>query len=55
MSDKLVLKTLFGALQEQMISKASGFEKMTVQDYNSFLETRRKLMAEKIKEYYFSL
>lgn len=32
-----------------------GFEKMTIADYNSFLEKRRILMAQKIREYYFSL
>lgn len=32
-----------------------GFEKMTISDYSSFLEKRRVLMAQKIKEYYFSL
>ena len=31
------------------------FEKMTIADYSSFLEKRRILMAQKIKEYYFSL
>ena len=32
-----------------------GFEKMTVEDYSSFLEMRRKLMAQKIKRFYNSL
>ena len=32
-----------------------GFEKMEISDYNNFLEMRRKLMAEKIRNYYFSL
>ena len=32
-----------------------GFEKMDIQDYERFLEARRVLMAQKIKEYYFSL
>ncbi|MBR6983373.1 MAG: DUF262 domain-containing protein [Ruminococcus sp.] len=32
-----------------------GFEKMTISDYSSFLEKRRVLMAQKIREYYFSL
>ena len=32
-----------------------GFEKMTISDYSSFLEKRRVMMAQKIKEYYFSL
>ena len=32
-----------------------GFEKMTISDYSSFLEKRRILMAQKIKEYYLSL
>lgn len=32
-----------------------GFEKMTISDYSSFLEKRRILMAQKIREYYFSL
>jgi hypothetical protein len=29
--------------------------KMNIDDYNNFLMLRRKLMANKIKEYYFSL
>lgn len=33
----------------------SGFEKMEVDDYERFLAERRKLMANKIKEYYYSL
>lgn len=32
-----------------------GFEKMTISDYNNFLEKRRILMAQKIREYYYSL
>lgn len=32
-----------------------GFEKMDVGDYERFLAERRKLMANKIKEYYYSL
>ena len=32
-----------------------GFEKMSIDDYSSFLEQRRQLMAEKIKAYYYSL
>ncbi len=32
-----------------------GFENMDVSDYETFLEKRRKLMAEKIREYYYSL
>lgn len=32
-----------------------GFEGMAINDYNGFLEERRKLMAEKIRNYYFSL
>lgn len=32
-----------------------GFENMTIEDYPNFLESRRKLMAQKIKEYYCSL
>lgn len=32
-----------------------GFENMGIEDYGKFLEERRKLMAEKIKKYYFSL
>ncbi len=32
-----------------------GFEEMDIADYNNFLEMRRKLMAEKIRNYYFSL
>ena len=33
----------------------TGFEEMEISDYNNFLEMRRKLMAEKIRNYYFSL
>lgn len=33
----------------------AGFENMDAADYQRFLEERRKLMAEKIKAYYFSL
>lgn len=32
-----------------------GFERMAIDDYSGFLEERRKLMAEKIRNYYFSL
>ncbi len=32
-----------------------GFENMDVSDYADFLEKRRKLMAEKIRDYYYSL
>lgn len=32
-----------------------GFENMDINDYQTFLEQRRKLMAQKIKDYYFSL
>lgn len=32
-----------------------GFEKMRIEDYEVFLEERRKLMAEKIRAYYFTL
>lgn len=32
-----------------------GFENMSIADYDRFLEERRKLMAKKIKTYYFSL
>lgn len=32
-----------------------GFEDMDISDYDAFLEARRKLMAEKIRQYYFSL
>ena len=32
-----------------------GFEKMRIEDYEVFLEERRKLMAEKIRTYYFTL
>ena len=32
-----------------------GLEKMEVGDYENFLKERRKLMAKKIKDYYFSL
>ena len=33
----------------------SGFEKMDINDYPRFLEERRELMAQKIKNYYWSL
>lgn len=33
----------------------AGFENMEISDYDNFLESRRKLMAEKIHHYYFSL
>lgn len=33
----------------------AGFEEMDISDYNNFLEMRRKLMAEKIRNYYFCL
>lgn len=32
-----------------------GFEKMAIEDYPHFLEERRKLMTEKIRDYYFAL
>jgi len=32
-----------------------GFENMTVSDFDEFLKQRRILMANKIKEYYYSL
>jgi len=32
-----------------------GFENMTVENFDEFLKERRKLMANKIKEYYYSL
>ena len=32
-----------------------GFEEMDIADYTNFLEMRRKLIAEKIRNYYFSL
>ncbi len=32
-----------------------GFETMDIKDYTRFLEARRVLMAEKIKDYYFAL
>jgi hypothetical protein len=32
-----------------------GFENMDIKDYSSFLEERRKLMAQKIRSYYWSL
>jgi len=32
-----------------------GFEEMELDDYNNFLKERRKLMAKKIKDYYYSL
>lgn len=33
----------------------AGFEEMELGDYENFLKERRKLMAKKIKDYYFSL
>jgi hypothetical protein len=33
----------------------AGFEEMSIDDYDRFLEERRKLMAEKIRNYYFTL
>jgi hypothetical protein len=33
----------------------AGFEEMSIDDYDRFLEERRKLMAEKIRNYYFAL
>jgi len=33
----------------------AGFEEMELGDYENFLKERRKLMAKKIKEYYFNL
>jgi len=33
----------------------AGFENMTIDDYQEFLDKRRLLMAEKIRDYYFSL
>jgi hypothetical protein len=32
-----------------------GIERMTVNDYDTFLEERRRLMADKIKQYFYSL
>ena len=32
-----------------------SFKDMTVYDYEEFLKQRQKLMAEKVKEYYYSL
>ena len=33
----------------------SGFEEMEFGNYEDFLKERRKLMAKKIKDYYFNL
>jgi hypothetical protein len=33
----------------------TGFTEMTINDYEEFLKARRKLIANKIKSYYFSL
>lgn len=46
-------KTLFENLKEHCIPE--GFDKMEIGDYEDFLVERRKLMAQKIKDYYFSL
>ena len=32
-----------------------GMEKMTIDDYDDFLQERRRLMAQKMKEYYYNL
>lgn len=32
-----------------------GIEKMSIDDYDDFLQERRRLMAQKIKKYYFQL
>ena len=32
-----------------------GFEGMSIADYDIFLDKRRKLMAQKIRDYYFCL
>jgi hypothetical protein len=39
----------------QMNAVPSNIMQMTVDDYNDFLTARRKLMASKIKDYYYSL
>lgn len=46
-------KTLRKNLEKNCIPE--GFENMEIDDYVKFLEARRKLMAEKIKQYYQSL
>lgn len=46
-------KTLAENLKQNCIP--SGFEEMEFCDYEDFLKERRKLMAKKIKDYYFSL
>lgn len=46
-------KTLRKNLEKNCIPE--GFENMEIDDYAKFLEARRKLMAEKIKQYYQSL
>ena len=49
------------ASQEELISNLnancvpSSIMEMGIEDYGDFLVERRKLMAQKIKEYYFSL
>lgn len=45
-------KTLSANLKQNSIP--DGFKEMEVDDYDNFLKARRKLMANKIKEYYFS-
>ncbi len=46
-------KLLLENLKQNCIPE--GFEKMEIDDYQDFLKKRRKLMAVKIKDYYFSL
>lgn len=46
-------KTLAENLKQNCIP--AGFEEMEFGDYENFLKERRKLMAKKIKDYYFSL
>jgi hypothetical protein len=45
--------TLTENLEQNCIPE--GFDKMEIGDYESFLVKRRKLIAQKIKDYYFSL
>ena len=57
------MQAVYGGIIEQNELKENlrqncvpdGFENMIIDDYNTFLEKRRILMAEKIKEYYYSL
>ena len=46
-------RKLYRNLEQNCIP--TGFEDMDISDYANFLEMRRKLMAKKIRDYYFSL